>query len=346
MKVLITRFSSIGDIILTSPVLRCLQEQRPDVEVHFLTRTFFRELLSANPYIHKIHTFRDNLQEVIKDLRAEKFDYIIDLHKNLRSYKLKALLRRPALTFDKLNLRKFFYIHFKIGSLPKVHIVDRYLKPLRVLGVQNDGKGLDHFIPEDQEVDTSTFPHEFQQGYVVWVIGAKHFTKRFPDHKVREVIREIPQPVVLLGGSEDRDHGTWIAGEFYHVLNKCGDYTLNQAASVIQQSQKVISNDTGLMHMAAALKKPVVSLWGNTVPEFGMYPYYSANEEVNQAYASIVQVEGLYCRPCSKLGFFKCPEGHFRCMREINNESVAHEVREGTSVKPPVSSSASHPGNS
>lgn len=346
MKVLITRFSSIGDIILTSPVLRCLKEQRPDVEVHFLTRTFFRDLLSANPHVAKVHTFKDNLREVLKDLKAEKFDYIIDLHKNLRSYRLKALLRRPALTFDKLNLRKFFYIHFKIGSLPKVHIVDRYLKPLRTLGVQNDGKGLDYFIPEDQRVDTQSFPYEFRKGYVVWVIGAKHFTKRFPDHKVREVIRDISQPVVLLGGPEDRDHGTWIAGEFYHVLNKCGDYTLNQAASVIRQSQKVISNDTGLMHMAAALKKPVVSLWGNTVPEFGMYPYYSSDEQVNRTYASIMQVEGLYCRPCSKLGFFKCPEGHFRCMREINNKDVAAEISNGVSTPQRIESSTPDPDNS
>ena len=292
-----TRFSSIGDIILTTPVLRCLKEQRQDIEVHFLTRSFFRELLAANPYIQKIHTFTYNLQEVVQELKAEKFDYIIDLHKNLRSYKLKALLRRPSLTFNKLNLRKFFYTYFKIGSLPAVHIVDRYLKPLKALGV------------------------------IAWVIGAKHFTKRFPDHKIREVLHQISQPVVLLGGPEDREHGTWIAGEFYHVLNKCGDYTLNQAASVIRQADKVISNDTGLMHMAAALQKPLISLWGNTVPEFGMYPYYGDDPQKAEKLSTIMEIKGLYCRPCSKLGFMKCPEGHFRCMRELNNETIAQAIK-------------------
>ena len=341
MKVLVTRFSSIGDIILTTPVLRCLKEQREDVEVHFLTRSFFKELLIANPYVQKIHTFTDNLQEVVHQLKAEKFDYIIDLHKNLRSYKLKALLRRPSLTFDKLNLRKFFYTYFKIGSLPSVHIVDRYLKPLKSFGVSNDGKGLDHFIPEDEEIDTSSFPMEFHKGYVAWVIGAKHFTKRFPDHKIREILHEIPQPVVLLGGHEDREHGTWIAGEFYHVLNKCGDYTLNQAASVIRQADKVISNDTGLMHMAAALQKPLISLWGNTVPEFGMYPYYGSDANKTRALSSIMEVKGLYCRPCSKLGFAKCPEGHFRCMRELDNETIASEIQKGATTEQKASSTAS-----
>lgn len=327
MKVLVTRFSSIGDIILTTPVLRCLKEQRQDIEVHFLTRSFFRELLAANPYIQKIHTFTYNLQEVVQELKAEKFDYIIDLHKNLRSYKLKALLRRPSLTFNKLNLRKFFYTYFKIGSLPAVHIVDRYLKPLKALGVKHDGKGLDYFIPEDEEVNTREFPVEFHQGYIAWVIGAKHFTKRFPDHKIREVLHQISQPVVLLGGPEDREHGTWIAGEFYHVLNKCGDYTLNQAASVIRQADKVISNDTGLMHMAAALQKPLISLWGNTVPEFGMYPYYGDDPQKAEKLSTIMEIKGLYCRPCSKLGFMKCPEGHFRCMRELNNETIAQAIK-------------------
>lgn len=341
MKVLVARFSSIGDIILTTPVLRCLKEQRDDIEVHFLTRSFFGELLAANPYVQKIHTFTDNLQEVVHELRSEKFDYIIDLHKNLRSYKLKALLRRPSLTFDKLNLRKFLYAYFKIGSLPAVHIVDRYLKPLKALGIKNDGKGLDHFIPEWEEVDTGNFPLEFHKGYIAWVIGAKHFTKRFPDHKIREILHQISQPVVLLGGPEDREHGTWIAGEFYHVLNKCGDYTLNQAASVIRQATKVISNDTGLMHIAAALQKPLISLWGNTVPEFGMYPYYGDDASKAHKLSTIVEVKELYCRPCSKLGFMKCPEGHFRCMRELDNDLIASEIGEGAKNPQKVSSTSS-----
>ena len=328
LKVLITRFSSIGDIVLTTPVIRCLKQQMDNVEIHFLTKTFYKDLLTANPHIHTIHAFKDNLKETLSDLKAEKFDYIIDLHKNLRSYKLKALLRRPALTFDKLNIKKFFYVHFKIGSLPKIHIVERYLKPLRSWGIKNDGKGLDYFIPESDQVDTSTFPHEFQYGFVVWVIGAKHFTKRFPDHKIREIIQMINKPVVLLGGKEDRERGSRIAGEFYHVLNKCGDYNLNQAASVIRQAEKVITNDTGLMHIAAAFDKPVISLWGNTVPEFGMWPYFGNNQEKESRLSSIMEVKDLYCRPCSKIGFVKCPEGHFRCMREINNDEVADAIKQ------------------
>lgn len=330
MKVLITRFSSIGDIVLTTPVIRCLKNQVENVEIHFLTRSLYTELLANNPYLHKIHAFQSNLKEIIKDLKEEKFDYVIDLQKNLRSLKLKTLLRKPVLSFNKLNLRKFMLVHFKIGSIPDLHIVDRYLDSLRTLGVRNDGKGLDHFIPRKEEVDISQFPQEFQSGFLTWVIGAGHYTKTFPEHKVIEILSKVNRPVVLLGGQEDRERGSRIAGEFYYVLNKCGDYTLNQASSVIRQSQKVISNDTGLMHIAAALEKPVISIWGNTIPEFGMKPYYgAANKE--EDLSSIMQVENLYCRPCSKIGFMKCPEGHFRCMREIDNDEVIAAIQSNES---------------
>ena len=326
LKVLITRFSSIGDIVLTTPLIRCLKNQREDVEIHFLTKSFYKNLLVNNPYLSKIHDFEYNLKEIFKDLKAEKFDYVIDLHKNLRSWKVNAKLKRPVLTFNKLNLRKFFYVHFRIGSLPPVHIVDRYLKAVKSLGVKNDGKGLDHFIPEGEEVKVDEFPIEFRNGFLTWVIGAKHYTKTFPEHKIIEILQKVNRPVVLLGGPEDRERGSRIAGEFYYVINKCGDYSLNQCASLINQSEKVITNDTGLMHIAAALEKPVISLWGNTIPEFGMSPYYGDNTSKEEELSRIIEVDNLYCRPCSKIGFMKCPEGHFRCMREINNESVLDAI--------------------
>ncbi len=328
MKVLITRFSSIGDIVLTTPVIRCLKQQLSNVEVHFLTRTFYQDLLLDNPYIHKVHAFKSNLKEILNDLQAEKFDYIIDLQKNLRSLKLKSLLRLPVLTFNKLNFRKFLLVHFKIGTLPQVHIVDRYLKAIEPLGVRNDGKGLDHFVPEDAEVDVSNFPYEFRNGFLVWVIGAKHYTKTFPEHKIIEILNYVNKPVVLLGGKEDRQRGSRIAGEFYYVLNKCGDYTFNQCASVIKQSEKVVTNDTGLMHIAAALEKPIISLWGNTIPEFGMSPYYGEDSDKAERLSTIIEVQNLYCRPCSKIGFVKCPEGHFRCMREIDNDEVLAKIQQ------------------
>lgn len=326
LKVLIIRFSSIGDIVLTTPVIRCLKEQLPGVEIHYLTKAAYGQLLTANEHLSKIHTFNTQLSEVLPRLRKEKFDYLIDLHRNLRSLKVRALLGKTAFTFPKLNFRKFLLVHFKIDRLPRLHIVDRYMKAVKSLSVKNDGKGLEFPIAPEDEVDVGKWEAPFKKDYVAWVIGAKHFTKQFPEHKVKEITNELKEPVVLLGGAEDRPMGERIGAEMPHVKNLCGELSIGQSASVVKQAKKVVTNDTGLMHIAAALEKPVVSLWGNTIPEFGMTPYFGSDEKKREALSTIMEVKGLYCRPCSKIGFNKCPEGHFRCMREISNEDIQEAI--------------------
>lgn len=320
MKVLLVRFSSIGDIVLTSPVIRCMRQQIKDLELHVLTKASFRELYTLNPAVDKVYCIEKRLHEVMADLEKENYHHIVDLHRNLRSIGLRLRLRIPASTYPKLNLRKFLLVMLKLDFLPDRHIVDRYFDAVKNLGVINDGKGLDFFLRTEDEVVLNDLPKGFSDGYIAVVVGGKHTTKILPAEKVAAVIGHLHYPVVLLGGPEDRSRGELIrAMSSGNVLNACGTYTLRQSASLLKQAKSVITNDTGLMHIAAAFGKKIISVWGNTVPQLGMYPYLPEGAEP----AVIAEVKGLNCRPCSKIGFARCPKEHFRCMFDQDEAEIA-----------------------
>lgn len=321
-KILIIRFSSIGDIVLTTPVIRCIKEQIPDVKLHYLTKTQYSEILRPNNYIDKLHLLKGNIRDTIKELRSEKFEYIVDLHHNQRTLIIKAALACKSYSFKKLNLAKWLMVKFKINRLKPVHLVERYLDTVRQLGVANDKKGLDYFIPPEEEVDLKSLPAVYQNGYTGFVIGAVHFTKRLPVNKIITICKRLKQPVILLGGMADTLTGEEIANKAgERVFNACGKFSINQSASLVKQASKIITHDTGLMHIAAAFQKPIVSIWGNTIPEFGMYPYYGQMARENKQI--IIETNGLDCRPCSKIGYSRCPKNHFKCMELISEQEVA-----------------------
>ncbi|RLD47224.1 MAG: glycosyl transferase [Bacteroidetes bacterium] len=316
VKFLIIRFSSIGDIVLTSPVVRILKNQVDGAKVHFLTKPQYASLVENNPNIDKIHVLKPKLNDTITELRNEFFDYIIDLHNNIRTYRIKSALKIVDFSFNKLNKEKWIYVNFKKNRLPDIHIVDRYLETIKLFDTKNDNKGLDFFIPEKDTVDISKFNFK-ENKFAAFVIGAKHFTKQMPQHKVIDLCNKIALPIVLLGGKEDAEKGKIIKQASNSVIyNFCGEFNINQSASIIKQASFVISHDTGLMHIAAAFKKDIISIWGNTVPEFGMYPYLAGEK------SKIFEVKNLKCRPCSKIGFSKCPKKHFKCMNDINNNEI------------------------
>ncbi len=312
MKILILRFSSIGDIVLTTPVIRCLKQQIHQLTLHYCTKRAYKSLLEHNPYIDKCHFLDEDLTALIAQLKAEKYDLIVDLHKNTRTRWIKWKLEVPSVSFDKLNWEKWLLVNLKINRLPKLHIVDRYMQTVEHLAVNYDGQGLDHFIPEKDVVAIDTLPTAFHRSYVLYAIGGQHETKKLPLDKMKELVSKISLPLVLIGGKEDQANGEELEKRSKSlkkdVLNLCGKLNLNQSASLIQQAQKVYTHDTGMMHIAAAFKKEVICIWGNTVPEFGMYPF--------QTLYTSWEVKELPCRPCSKIGFDKCPKGHFKCMRE------------------------------
>ena len=328
MKILILRFSSIGDIVLTTPVIRTLKTQLEDAEVHYATKKEYSSILEANPYIDKVHLLEENLSSLINALKAEQFDVIIDLHNNLRTMRVKWALHTRSYTFKKINISKWLMVNFKWNRLPNRHIVDRYMDTVKPLNVKMDSLGLDYFIPEKDEIDQEWLPATHRQQYAVFAIGAKFATKRLTYNKMVELCDRINKPIILLGGKEDAEIGQQLEKFFVQdapdhptekslkelgkkalVYNGCGKFNLNQSASIVKQARWVFTHDTGLMHIASAFKKTIFSIWGNTIPEFGMYPYRTK--------FTIFENKKINCRPCSKIGFNECPKGHFKCMKNV-----------------------------
>jgi ADP-heptose:LPS heptosyltransferase len=326
-KFLIIRFSSIGDIVLTSPVIRCLKKKYPDAEIHYLTKEVFKNILLPNPNIDKVFSLGLSWDILIHDLQSENYDYVIDLHKNIRSWRIKRQLGVKSFSFSKLNIEKWIFTNLKWNILPKVHIVDRYLNAIKELDVQNDGEGLDYFLSESDYVSNKDIPVSHQAGYIGIVIGAAHNTKKLPVEKLRKLCELIQHPIILLGGKEDRNAGEFIASaDPVKVYNSCGKFSINESADLVRRSRLVVTHDTGLMHIAAAFKKPVISIWGNTVPAFGMYPYYGEKYVSKGIENGIIEVEKLRCRPCSKIGHEKCPKTHFKCMEHISEERILQKI--------------------
>jgi ADP-heptose:LPS heptosyltransferase len=314
IRILIIRFSSIGDIILTTPVVRCLKNQLDNIEIHFLVKKQYSFLLENNPNIKTIHYFDNNLKDIIHTLRLEQFDYIIDLQKNFRSLRVKNALGIPSFSFPKLNFEKWLLVNVKINKLPKKHIVDRYLEATMVFDIINDEAGLDYFLPREIKLN----PQLFEKPFIVLVAGAKHFTKQIPQKTMTEICDKVEVPIYILGDSSDAPKADNVVSLTTNpnVVNLCGKLSFDESAYLVKTSKLVISSDTGLMHVAAAFKKHIISIWGNTIPEFGMYPYLAGN------LSEIIEVKELKCRPCSKIGFRKCPSGHFRCMNDINVSKI------------------------
>jgi len=320
VKILVIRFSSIGDIVLTTPVLRCLKNQlEGDVELHYLTKKQYGLILENNPNVDKVYSIEKSTSEVVSDLKDEMYDYVVDLHKNLRSKRVVKNLKCINFSFEKLNYQKWLMTTFKKDKLPRIHIVQRYLDAVKPLGIENDNQGLEYYIPDADNINQSSLPETHQKGYVAFAIGAQHATKRLPEHKIISICKKMNVPIVVLGGKEDEAVGDVIQKEVgERVYNACGKYNLNQSASIIEYSKVLITHDTGLMHIGAALGIKTVSVWGNTIPEFGMYPYFPNHPEK----FVMIENKNLNCRPCTKIGHDQCPKKHFKCMEEIEDTTV------------------------
>lgn len=308
-KIAVLRFSSIGDIVLVSPILRALYADNKN-EVHFVTKRSFSQVNLHNNNVSKQHLFDKDPREILTQLKAESFDFVVDLQKNLRSKRLVRLLGASSSTFSKLNIKKWLFVNFKIDLMPDVHIVDRYFEAIQQINHEKDRAGLDMFIGPENAVNLKTYGLNGVQ-YTVIVLGAAHFTKRIPQSILEAILHKIEGKVALLGGPSEAGIGKELASKYAEkAINFCGTTSLQQSASLIEQSKQVLTADTGMMHIAAAFQKKIVVLWGNTVPQFGMYPYYGQQSSKAHFFA----VPNLSCRPCSKIGFQACPKGHFDCM--------------------------------
>ncbi len=325
-KILIIRFSSIGDIVLTTPVFRCIKKQVPGAEVHFVTKLGYKIVTATNPYIDKFFYLDNDLPAVINELKKENYDHVIDLHNNLRSLRIKRALKKRSYSISKLNIEKFLLTNLNINIMPAEHITERSLEAAMPLGIRDDGHGLDYFIPDKDIVQQSDIPTSHSAGFITIVIGATYETKKLPLHKLQELCTKIDHPLMLLGGKEDFKDAEMIASvDTVKIYNACGKFNLNESADLVRQSKLVITHDTGLMHIAAALQKPIISIWGNTTPVFGMYPYYGSRS--TQQFDTI-EVKGLRCRPCSKIGYHSCPLEHFKCMEKQDIDRLVYRIHQ------------------
>jgi ADP-heptose:LPS heptosyltransferase len=326
MRLLFIRFSSIGDIVLTTPAVRCAKQQIPGVEIHFITKLAMKDLVDANPYIDQCHYLDGDIAETIGSLKQISFDYIIDLHHNIRSWKIKNALGVTSFSYKKLSIRKLFLAKLHINLLPKTHVCDRYVDTLKHLGVANDGKGLDYFFPINNKFTAAFLPTSHRAGFIAFVIGASYANKKMPVVKWIQLAKQLNRPIVLVGGKEDiADAQIITQSNTSSIYNACGKYNLQESASIIQMANVVVSHDTGFLHVAAALKKPTITIWGATSPALQFEAYYPNNSSIHH-YNSIVP--HLSCQPCSKQGDNHCPQGHFACMQLQDVDVIASKVSE------------------
>lgn len=316
-KVLIIRFSSIGDIILTTPVLRCIKKQL-GVEVHYLTKKSFSGLLKYNPNVDALYFIDKEIgADLIYKLKAEQFDFLIDLHGNLRSLRIKKALGVPSKTFAKLNLQKWLLIHLGIDMMPRQHVVDRYLDTVGHLGVSNDHKGLDYFMAPETSLDI-----DLNKPFIAWSIGGSFTPKKLSTAQVANVCRKIDVPVYLLGDSQEVEEAEAIietCGQS-NIKSFCGKLSLDQTALLIKKSRVLLSNDTGLMHIGAAFKKSIVSFWGCTKPSLGFAPYAAASN-------SVEILSNISKWPCSKHGK-SCKHKNLGCIKFIDSKDIEKAVLE------------------
>lgn len=269
------------------------------------------QLFDLLPFHVHQWVFSGNLIATARSIRRHKFDRVIDLHNNLRTLLLQVLSAKSHWQrVRKYNVLKWRITTFKKKNLIVPHIVTRYAKAAEVE---------EYLTPLALQLPKENVP-DLPENYIAWVVGAKFKTKQFPLEKIRETIAACDFPVVILGGKEEMPLGETLELEFAHVINIAGKTTIQEAAGILAWAKAVVTNDTGLMHLASFFNKPMLAIWGNTMPAFGMYAYQT--EKVIHA-----QVSDLSCRPCSKIGYKECPKGHFRCMLQHNTTELAQHIK-------------------
>ncbi len=327
-KILIIRFSSLGDVILTTPLLHILKKKCSDCQIDYLTKQVYAEVLKNNPNVANIITSTNELPfSELKSLKKSLKDYdvIIDLHNNLRTFYLKLFSGKKKFTFKKYTFRKRLLVWFKINYLKNVPpVIDRYLLTIEnLINVHHElGKQLPEiFIDENAKSKVDDLFKEFEidtrKKLICIVPSSKHFTKTYPPDFYAELIDSYDSEKYnfLLIGTGNDIHSIDIikAGTGENVYSLYERLTITELAELMKRCAVVITGDTGPMHIAEAAGIPIVMIAGSSVKEFGFYPQLK-NADVHEI--------TLPCRPCSHIGRNECPLGHFKCMREIKPAQI------------------------
>ena len=321
-RILIVRFSSIGDIVLTFPVVTAIKALFPDCKIDYVTKKNFKVLLEACPAIDEVFLLEDSLHALRRKINLAQYDAILDLHNNLRTRLLFGFHLKRVFRFPKNNLEKWLLTTFKIFPKKREHVVERYLSTLSDLVSDWPINTATHqySIPAAAQFDIQARYHLVPKAYVAIAIGAQFATKRLPTDMLIDLVKKIDGPVLLLGGKEDQAASSAIldACQGQHLVTAVGLTNIHESAWLVKNARILLTHDTGLMHIGASFDVPLHVIWGNTIRDFGMYPYRLDQEEVFQ-----YEVTGLSCRPCSKIGHQSCPKGHFACMRKQDLTGIA-----------------------
>lgn len=324
-RILLVRFSSIGDIVLTFPVAVAIKSLFPNCQVDYVTKPQFSSLLKACPEIDNVYTLNATIRQLRKDLNFKQYDAILDLHHNLRTSLLLCFQFSKVYRFPKNNVQKWLLTTFKIKPQKRQHVVERYLSTLARFASSWTPLLVSskYVIPSEAQMDVQTEFELIPKTYVALAIGAQFATKRLPTDLLVELVNKVAFPVLLLGGKEDIEDAqiiqtSTLKKDVYSAVGKCA---IHESAWLVQNAKCLITNDTGLMHIGAAFELPLFVIWGNTTPDFGMYPYRPEQENVVH-----FEVADLSCKPCSKIGFQSCPKGHFNCMRKQDITLIAARV--------------------
>lgn len=328
MKVLIICGESIADVVFSTPVIRAIKVELDDVNLHALFPLGISFLADENPYLDHVHRYeKGSFRKLLRDLKQQKFDIVVNLRTDWTSRLLCFLLFTKTYTYNSTRWKQWLMVNLKINQLPNLHHVDKMILALKTLGVKGDELGLDYFIPEKDKVLMEWLPEEFRKGFVAFAISAPYSTRKLPVDRMIELCDKINKPIILLGSAEDATTGEVINTFFQRglsvvwekgllelnkktiVYNACGKFNFNQMASIIKQSWAVFTFDNDFVPVASAFRKEVFALWGNTILLFGRYPYRTK--------FTVLESNSVACRPCSVHGFNKCPKGHFKCMRDI-----------------------------
>ncbi len=305
-KILVIRFSSFGDIILSFPLIKILKEKFPLSQIHFLTKEKYLEIVSMNPDINRVMLFDGSLTEMRKNISKEKFDLIIDIHKNFRSIAVSFLNGKKIERYRKENFKKFMLVKFKINLFEKIiPVFEKYLLTIKDY-IKLEGY---QFTKTDLDFDKSK---TFEDSYVVISPASRHFTKTYPAEKFIDYINSNGEKkYVLIGDNSDNDRSICelISSRCQNVVNLCGKLSIKELAGLIYNCEYVICNDSAILHLSEALGKKVYAIFGSTVREFGFFPQLKESK--------VFEVSGLKCRPCTHIGLNACPKGHFKCMREL-----------------------------
>lgn len=320
-KILIIRFSSFGDIVLTYPFITLLRKSFPDTYIDFLTKEPYVPLINMHRDISNIIEYKnEKIGELRKIIKKNDYDLILDLHKNIRSYLSTNFIKPEVIRYKKNTIKKLLLVAFKINLFEfAVPVYRRYLDVLNEIHFQDNL----NFITTNLEFDKS---RKIKEPYILIAPSSKHFTKTFPKEKFENVIQNlVNKKIVLIGDKSERDMDicNYLAKKFPEIINYCGKTDYYLLTNLIYNSEMVICNDSGVLHLAEAFGKKIISFFGSTVKEFGFFP---------QLPTSIVfENNELDCRPCTHIGRESCPKGHFKCMKDLNENEIINKINENIS---------------